>query len=207
MFWRNKSLFVHFVCIVSLFFTDSPHHGLWTALFCQLWNIFLDQILLYYHILEKPIHFGYKNWVFASGDGCPFKVVPYQGKENGETTGLLGTYVVKGLLEVIQNPQLHEVCFDNFFISVQLLCDLWLQCIKTSKTVRNNRTGNTLTCLKTMQKKKGGGMEFHSVNYMLSDGLITKLAPLFHTTWLVSLWTTANLIGVKPKSMSNNQML
>ena len=68
-------------------------------------------------IRGKPIRFGFKNWVLAADDGYPFKVVPYQGKEQGAVSGLLGPRVVNSLLEVVKHPAKHEVYFDNFFTS------------------------------------------------------------------------------------------
>ena len=91
------------------FFVDSAHHSLLTAFFSQLRNNFLYQFLLYLHIIGKIIRFGYKNWILASGDDYPFKVIPYQGTENQKTTGLPGNR----LLKVIQHPQMHEVYFQK----------------------------------------------------------------------------------------------
>lgn len=94
------------------------------SLFCQLWDNFLNQFLFYVHILGNPIHFGFKNWVLESDDGYSFKVIPYENKENGKTGGLYSTLFIKGLLEVIQHPQIDDVYLDDFFFSIQLLHDL-----------------------------------------------------------------------------------
>ena len=77
----------------------------------------------------KPIRFGYKNCVFCSDDGYPFKVIPYQGKaerregrEKGRPRegkaesreGPLGSTVVKNLLDVVTDDRIHDTYFDNF---------------------------------------------------------------------------------------------
>ena len=116
-------------------------------------------------IRGKPIRFGFKNWVLAADDGYPFKVVPYQGKEQGAVSGLLGPRVVNSLLEVVEHPAKHEVYFDNFFTSIPLLLDLRKHGMKATGTVRNNRTGNcplTPAGVKLMQKKERGEMEVYS---------------------------------------------
>ena len=79
-------------------------------------------------IRGKPIRFGYKNWVICSNDGYPFKVIPYQGKLNGNKEGPLGPRVVKQLLEVVTDANKHDVYFDNFFTSLPLLQEL-KQCL------------------------------------------------------------------------------
>ena len=94
------------------------------SFFCQLWDNFLNQFLFYVHILENPIHFGFKNWVLESDDGYSLKVIPYENKENGKTGVLYSTLFTKGLLEVMQHPQIDEVYLDHFFFSIQLLHDL-----------------------------------------------------------------------------------
>ena len=111
----------------------------------------------------KPIRFDYKNWVLAADHGYPFKVVPYQGKENGaKTTGALGPKVVNSLLEVVTHPKMHDAHFDNFF-SMTLLRQLREKEIKASGTKRNNRTGNCpLTPVKTIKKKERGTLEVFS---------------------------------------------
>ena len=116
-------------------------------------------------IRGKPIRFGFKNWVLAADDGYPFQVVPYQGKEQGAVSGLLGPRVVNPLLEVVKHPAKHEVYFDNFFTSIPLLLDLRKHGMKATGTVRNNRTGNcplTPAGVKLMQKKERGEMEVYS---------------------------------------------
>ena len=72
------------------------------------------------YIRDKPILFGYKNWVLCSDDGYPFKVIPYQGKAE-RREGSVGSTVVKNLLDIVTDDRIHNIYFDNFFTSVPLI--------------------------------------------------------------------------------------
>lgn len=96
-------------------------------------------------IRGKPIRFGFKLWVLASDNGYPFNVMIYTGKsqepadDNSAENKGLGFRVVTSLLSCLEDPTSHEVFFDNFFTSYDLLAYLQDINMKASGTVRENR--------------------------------------------------------------------
>lgn len=113
-------------------------------------------------IRGKPIRFGFKLWVLASDDGYPYNVMVYCGKnraaEGDENEGYgLGRRVVMSLLKCVNTPTCHEVFFDNFFTSYDLLVALRDISIKATGTVRENRLKKCpLLDTKLMKKKDRG---------------------------------------------------
>ena len=66
-------------------------------------------------IRGKSIRFGYKIWILASNTVLPYRVVIYQGKENGGDSGKPSDYlVVTSSFSPCANPSDHHVFFDNF---------------------------------------------------------------------------------------------
>ena len=90
-------------------------------------------------IREKPIRFGYKNWVIYFVDGYSVKLSPYQGKSDGEKDCSLGPKVVKELLEVVADTIKHDVYFDNSSTSLPLLEVLENVSLPATGTTRSNR--------------------------------------------------------------------
>ena len=116
-------------------------------------------------IRGKPIRFGYKNWVICSNDGYPFKVIPYQGKLNGNKEGPLGPRVVKQLLEIVTDANKHDVYFGNFFISLPLLEELKQMSLSATGTIRLNRVpGLPSPTNNEMAKEECGFMSVSSTN-------------------------------------------
>ena len=116
-------------------------------------------------IRGKPIRFGYKNWVICSNDGYPFKVIPYQGKLNGNKEGPLGPRVVKQLLEIVTDANKHDVYFDNFFTSLPLLEELKQMYLPATVTIRLNRVpGLPSPTNNEMAKEERGFMCVSSAN-------------------------------------------
>ena len=73
----------------------------------------------------KPIRFGYKNWVLASSDSCPYKFEIYTGAcDTKDSSKPLGQQVVFALLSIVETLACLCVYFDNFFASYYLLRDL-----------------------------------------------------------------------------------
>ena len=71
----------------------------------------------------KPVNRGIKVWALAdSHNGYFHKFQVYTGKEGGSEKQL-GHRVVTDLTKHLKGKG-HHVCFDNFFTSQQLLCDL-----------------------------------------------------------------------------------
>lgn len=118
------------------------------------WGVFHDRISIdesmvkYYghhpakqFIRGKPVRFGYKNWVAASSTGYCYSFDFYCGKSQSPTSDPLGSRVVKTLLEKLNCTSAnHEVFFDNFFTSYDLLLELRSLGYRATGTVRENRT-------------------------------------------------------------------
>jgi len=95
-------------------------------------------------IRSKPIRFGFKLWVLASDSGYPYYFIVYCGKSTGPNSDQvkelgLGHQVVSSLLSIVSSPECHEVFFDNFFTSYDLLHYLKSIKIKATGTARENR--------------------------------------------------------------------
>jgi DNA excision repair protein ERCC-6 len=76
-------------------------------------------------IRGKPIRFGYKLWCMCGNDGYPYYTIIYTGKSN--ESGPPGTRVVQSMVDVVKehsSTERHEIYFDNFFTSYQLLIQL-----------------------------------------------------------------------------------
>lgn len=90
----------------------------------------------------KPIRFGYKIWTLAGSDGYPYASIIYQGRSTTAQIEPLGSSVVKRLLTTVERlsqPAKHNIFFDNFFTSYQLLVDLKESNFKATGTIRPNR--------------------------------------------------------------------
>ncbi|GBP70847.1 PiggyBac transposable element-derived protein 3 [Eumeta japonica] len=115
-------------------------------------------------IKGKPVRFGYKLWALCGVSGYCYNFSLYIGKETQIFAGTadgLGSRVVKKLLAVCMDPSAHEVYFDNFFSSVQLLIDLKSQGFRATGTVRDNRTKKCPIMTKQEMKKKHRGYSDH----------------------------------------------
>ncbi|GFU03774.1 chimeric ERCC6-PGBD3 protein [Nephila pilipes] len=90
-------------------------------------------------IKGKHIRFGFKIWRLCSSSGYLFAMEIYSGRKN-ESSGMhLGEDVVTQLLSKIADPSRHEIYFDNFFTSYNLLKKLADSRIRATDTVRSNR--------------------------------------------------------------------
>lgn len=114
-------------------------------------------------IKGKPIRFGFKIWMLCSSSGYPYAMEIYSGKKN-ESSGMpLGEDVVMQLLSTIADPGRHEIYFDNFFTSYNLLSKLADSGIKATGTVRSNRIRQCpLPDNKTFAKEPRGSMDYRS---------------------------------------------
>ncbi|GFS95736.1 piggyBac transposable element-derived protein 3 [Nephila pilipes] len=90
-------------------------------------------------IKDKPIRFRFKIWMLYSSSRYPYAMEIYSERKN-ESSGMpLGEDVVTQLLSKIADPSSHEIKFDNFFTSHNLLKKLSDFRIRTTGTVRSNR--------------------------------------------------------------------
>ena len=142
-------------------------------------NISIDESMVPYHgkhsskmfIRMKPIRFGFKLWVMAGSDGFPYDMNIYTGKCE-KTQQPLGFRVVHGLLQTVarvSNPASHQIYFDNFFTSYDLLRNLHLQGFKATGTIRKNRSSGAhqhLMSEKDMKKSPRGTYDYTSDGYV-----------------------------------------
>ena len=112
------------------------------------------------YIKGKPIRFGYKIWSLCGEDGYPYKMNIYTGNNSSQRSDEpLGQRVVLNLLELVTNlsePKYHEVYFDNYFSSAELLKLLSDQGFIATSTIRGNRTDGATQLMiskKAMKKK------------------------------------------------------
>ena len=113
-------------------------------------HLSIDEMIVKYYgkhslkqfIRGKPIRFGYKLWAICTSDGYCLQFHLYSGKEPSAPSQTakegLGSRVVKRLLEIVEDGNSHEVYFDNFFTSHQLLCDLKGAGFRATGKVREN---------------------------------------------------------------------
>ena len=73
--------------------------------------------------MGKPIRFSYKIWMLCSSNGYPYNLKVYSGKDP-EDSGQLGHRVTDKMIQVLDNPSNHEIYFDKFFTSYDLLMGL-----------------------------------------------------------------------------------
>jgi hypothetical protein len=90
-------------------------------------------------IRGKPNRFGYKVWMICSSNGYPYNMQIYCGKE-AKDSGPLGSRVINKMISVLQKPSDHELYFENFFTSYDMLWELAEKGFKATGTVRDNRT-------------------------------------------------------------------
>ena len=74
-------------------------------------------------IFAKPIHFVYKLLVPTISTGFSYNSTIYERRTDSSTDKPFGTRVAKHALSVCQNLYSHQVFFDYFFSSYQLLID------------------------------------------------------------------------------------
>lgn len=112
-------------------------------------------------IRGKPIRFGYKIWMMCSSNGYPYGMEIYAGRKPEEQSAPLGTRVVTSMVALLEQPSAHEVYFDNFFTSHQLLRSLRDSDIKATGTIREQRCGRCpLKDKKEMRKLCRGDFDF-----------------------------------------------
>ena len=130
-------------------------------------NLSIDESMVPYYgrhsikmfIKAKPIRFGYKVWCLCGIDGFPYHMKIYTGKEE-KTDEPLGTRVVKHMVEIIErhsHVQHHQIFFDNFFTSYQLMHLLATRNVRAVGTVRENRTAGANCKLQSTKDLKAAG--------------------------------------------------
>ncbi|XP_069670940.1 piggyBac transposable element-derived protein 3-like isoform X1 [Periplaneta americana] len=118
-------------------------------------------------IRGKPIRFGYKLWALCGSNGYCYKFDLYCGKDaagsdvSNRHDLALGTKVVLNMLDCIVHPRAHDIYFDNFFTSRDLLLHLQDLGFRATGTVRENRMdGCPLQDTKLLQKSVRGSYDY-----------------------------------------------
>jgi DNA excision repair protein ERCC-6 len=120
------------------------------------------------YIKGKPIRFGYKLWSLCASNGYPYHLIMYQGKDLEAPKQPLGSRVINRMVDVIVTESAavhHEVYFDNFFTSYDLMTDLSRRDICATGTIRENRTagaGKAMVDSKQLKKKERGTFDYRS---------------------------------------------
>jgi len=121
---------------------------------------------------RKPVRFGFKVWCLCSSQSYLFDFIPYVGKDEAFDKEMrLGAGVVLQLLDVVENPQEHEIYFDNFFTSHKLMIRLNDRDFFATGTIREPRLiQNILDDSKKLSKQERGcnSIAFDQVNKILS---------------------------------------
>ena len=118
------------------------------------------------YILGKPIRFGFKIWSLCGSNGYPYHLKIYQGKEKGRSQSPLGTRVVNSMVNIVERHSevhRHDLYFDNFCTSHQLLKELAEKSVRATCTIQENRTGGAaklMTSTKKMKKTERGTFEY-----------------------------------------------
>ena len=114
-------------------------------------------------IRAKPIRFGCKLSVLESTTGLPYNIEIYAGKSANDTGELLGTRLVKNVLEFCERTSNHSVYFDNFLSSYQLLSDLDRKGFRATGTMSKDRVMKwPLIDMKQINRKEKGSYDHRS---------------------------------------------
>jgi hypothetical protein len=90
---------------------------------------------------NKPVRWGFKNFVLSTSSGYPLYVLPYQGRKRDKTTPLTIEVVMTMAAVIRDNSDLrqHALYMDNFYTSWKLLSLLHNLHLGATGTVRANR--------------------------------------------------------------------
>jgi hypothetical protein len=144
---------------------------------------------------KKPTKWGIKAWVLAgSKSGFVFNWKLYTGKENDQVEKDLGKTVVLTLCDVLQ--QGHEVYFDNFFCSADLLNALAEKGLGGCGTVRANRVGNPQEIKAFAATKNKKKLQDMSPIFLRSEKI---LAIGWYDKRPVTMLTTVHTSGISEK--------
>ena len=116
-------------------------------------------------INAKPIRFGYMIWCMCGTDGYPYHMKIYTGKEE-KADDPLGTRVVNHMVQIMKDNshvQHHQLFFDNFFSSYQLMYSLAAQNMRAAGTICENRTAGANCKLQSTKDLKAAGRENYDI--------------------------------------------
>ncbi|XP_066978937.1 piggyBac transposable element-derived protein 3-like [Macrobrachium rosenbergii] len=136
-------------------------------------------------IKGKPIRFGYTIWSLCGNDCYPYHLKLYQGKGEGRNQPL-GKSIITKMVDVISsrsNTEKHQLYFENFFTSYDLLVQLTESNAKATGTIRENRSAGAAKALSTtkeLQKMERGTFDHRS------DGKV-----------YVAKWNDNDVVGIE----------
>lgn len=141
----------------------------WLKYFPGEMNVCVDESMIPYfgrhgakqHMHGKPIRFGYKAWCLCTRLGYLIQANLYQGAKSGNDFPELGVAgsVVLNLINKLPEREF-SVFFDNFFTSIMLLERLKEMGLKSTGTIRSNRTVKApLIDPKLLSKKQRGSFD------------------------------------------------
>ena len=92
-------------------------------------------------IRSKPIRLGYKIWSLYGSDGYPYNFTIYTEKGKNSSGSLGSCFAIKKVNVIAEHSDTlkHELLFDNFFTSYNLLADLAVKNVKVISTVTENK--------------------------------------------------------------------
>ncbi|XP_066471482.1 piggyBac transposable element-derived protein 2-like [Tiliqua scincoides] len=134
-------------CKVRPFFDELNKRFLQFGVFSYRLSIDEQMVPYYGHnaakkfVRRKPLKFGFKLLCLASANGYLYQFVPYAGASEASKDGLgLGERVVLQLLDITStNPKEHEIFFDKFFSSYNLMRLLTEKGFYATGSVQENR--------------------------------------------------------------------
>ncbi|KAL1245631.1 PiggyBac transposable element-derived protein [Trichinella spiralis] len=134
------------MCCFSFPFARQLHKHRQFGIFHEQLSIDEGMVPYYGHhsckmfIRSKPVRFGYKIWTMSSANGYPYALKIYAGKDERKKSEPLGMKVIEEMISVLERPVKHELYFNNFFASYDLLEKLSDKMIRATGTIRNSRT-------------------------------------------------------------------
>ena len=131
------------------------------------------------YIATKPVKFGVKLWVLADSKIATLLILTFIFWKTNQTYKYgLGYGVLMKLAQPLIN-QGYRIFFDNFYMPVKLLNDLFILNTPSCGTVTENRKGfpNSMKNRKIWAKKKTKGKwdGFEKISVWCYSGSITKL--------------------------------
>ncbi|KRY39084.1 PiggyBac transposable element-derived protein 3 [Trichinella spiralis] len=134
------------MCCFSFPFAGQLHKHRQFGIFHEQLSIDEGMVPYYGHhsckmfIRGKPIRFGYKIWTMSSANGYPYALKIYAGRDERKKSERLGMKIIEEMISVLERPEKHELYFNNFFASYDLLEKLSGKMIRTTGTMKNSRT-------------------------------------------------------------------
>jgi len=129
---------------------------------CFAYKLSIDEQMVPYfgshsckmYMKGKPVRFGFKVWCLCSSKSYLFNSILHVGKDEAFDKEMgLGAGVVFQLLDVVENPQEHEIYFDNFFTSRKLMIRLSERFLPREQYVNQGSFKASWTTARSCQSK------------------------------------------------------